>query len=71
MLDDVSDPAHLDGLWPACAAGQVLVTTAAEGTVPAARNPALFPVGAFSPHEALTYLMGLVQRRPGPAAGRG
>jgi hypothetical protein len=47
VLDDVSDPADLDGLWPAGPAGQVLATTAAEGTVPAARQPALFPMGAF------------------------
>ena len=40
------------------------VTTAAEGTVPAARNPALFPVGAFSSHEALTYLMGRLSADP-------
>jgi tetratricopeptide (TPR) repeat protein len=69
VLDDVSDPAHLDGLWPAGPAGRVLVTTAAEGTVPAARNPALFPVGAFSSHEALTYLMGRLSADPDQRLG--
>jgi tetratricopeptide (TPR) repeat protein len=64
VLDDVADPADLDGLWPAGPAGQVLVTTAAEGTVPAAHQPALFPVGAFSSHEALTYLMGRLSADP-------
>ncbi len=69
VLDDVSDPADLDGLWPAGPAGQVLVTTAAEGTVPAARKPALFPVGAFSSHEALTYLMGRLSADPDQRLG--
>ena len=69
VLDDVSDPADLDGLWPAGPAGRVLVTTAAEGTVPAARNPALFPVGAFSSHEALTYLMGRLSADPDQRLG--
>ena len=69
VLDDVSDPAHLDGLWPAGPAGQVLVTAAAEGAVPAARNPALFPVGAFSSHEAMTYLMGRLSADPDQRLG--
>ena len=68
-LDDVSDPAHLDGLWPAGPAGQVLVTAAAEATVPAARNPVQFPVGAFSSHEALTYLMGRLSADPDQRLG--
>ena len=69
VLDDVSDPACLDGLWPAGPAGQVLVTTAADGAVPAARNPALFPVGAFSSHEALSYLMGRLSADPDQRLG--
>lgn len=69
VLDDVSEPAHLDGLWPAGQAGQVLVTAAADGAVPAARNPALFPVGAFSSHEALTYLMGRLSADPDQRLG--
>jgi tetratricopeptide (TPR) repeat protein len=69
VLDDVSDPVHLEGLWPAGPAGQVLVTTAADATIPAARNPALFPVGAFSSHEALTYLMGRLSADPDQRLG--
>lgn len=69
VLDDVSDPAHLDGLWPAGPAGQVLVTSAASAAVPAARNPVRFPVGAFSPHEALTYLMGRLSADPDQRLG--
>ena len=69
VLDDVSDPACLDGLWPAGPAGQVLVTAAHQATVPAARNPQLFPVGAFSSHEALTYLMGRLSGDPDQRLG--
>ncbi len=69
VLDDVADPAHLDGLWPAGPAGQVLVTSAAEAAVPAARNPVHFPVGAFSSHEALTYLMGRLAADPDQRLG--
>ena len=69
VLDDVSQPADLDGLWPTGPAGQVLVTTAADAVIPAARNPALFPVGAFSSHEALTYLMGRLSADPDQRLG--
>ena len=47
----------------------MLVTAAAEATVPAARNPAHFPVGAFSSHEALTYLMGRLSADPDQRLG--
>ena len=50
-------------------AGQVLVTSAAGATVPAARNPVQFPVGAFSSHEALTYLMGRLSADPDQRLG--
>ena len=69
VLDDVSDPAYLDGLWPAGPAGQVLITSPAEATVPATRHPVHFPVGAFSSHEALTYLMGRLSADPDQRLG--
>ena len=37
--------------------------------MPAARNPALFPVGAFSSHEAMTYLMGRLSADPDQRLG--
>jgi tetratricopeptide (TPR) repeat protein len=58
VLDDLSDPADLDGLWPRGAAGKVLITTA-DATALSRDHPELvFPVGVFSPREALSYLIG-------------
>jgi tetratricopeptide (TPR) repeat protein len=57
VLDGASDPVDLDGLWPHGTAGQVLVTAAQNTALPGSWNPLVFPVGAFSSHEALTYLM--------------
>src|SRR5947208_990059 len=57
VLDGLTDAADLDGLWPNGPAGRVLITAAQDTVVPRARDPQVFPVGAFSSHEALTYLM--------------
>jgi tetratricopeptide (TPR) repeat protein len=57
VADGLGDPADLDGLWPHGPAGQVLVTAAAGTAIPSAGDSLVFPVGAFSPQEALTYLM--------------
>ncbi len=54
VLDDVADPADLDGLWPG-PAGRVLVTTCADpAAVP--RGMRVLPVGLFNQREALSYL---------------
>jgi tetratricopeptide (TPR) repeat protein len=68
VLDDVPDVAALEGLRPAGPAGRVLITS---------RNPALprelrasaLPVGAFSPREALSYLMGRLTADPDQRLG--
>ena len=57
VLDGVTDPADLDELWPDGPAGRVLMTAAQDIAVPGPRDPLVFPVGTFSSHEALTYLM--------------
>lgn len=57
VLDGLTDSADLDGLWPSGPAGRVLITAAQDTVVPRARDSLVFPVGAFSSHEALTYLM--------------
>jgi tetratricopeptide (TPR) repeat protein len=58
VLDDLTDPADLEGLWPRGAAGKVLITTA-DATALSRDHPGLvFPVGVFSPREALSYLIG-------------
>jgi len=58
VLDDLSDPADLEGLWPAGPAGKVLITTTDATGLPADRGALVFPVGVFSPREALSYLIG-------------
>jgi tetratricopeptide (TPR) repeat protein len=69
VLDRLSDPADLDGLWPGGAAGRVLVTAADDAAVPASRNHLAFPVGVFSSHEAQTYLMARLSADPDQRLG--
>ncbi len=59
VLDDLAAAPLLDRLWPEGPAGRVLITT----THPAAlsgHRAHIFPVGAFSRREALTYLIGRI-----------
>ena len=56
VLDDLSDAADLEGLWPTGPTGRVLITTASPAAVPGERPALVLPVGAFSPREALSYL---------------
>jgi len=69
VLDGVSDPAELDGLWPAGPAGRVLVTAADDLAVAGSRNALVFPVGSFSPHEALAYLTARLSADPDQRIG--
>ena len=68
VFDDLTDPDHLEGLWPAGPAGTILVTTADETAVPGPRH-AVFPVGVFSTREALSYLMGRLTADPDQRLG--
>ena len=54
VLDDLADPADLDGLWPAGPAGRVLLTCGNPAAVP--RGMQVLPVGPFNSREALSYL---------------
>ncbi len=58
VLDDVIDPAALRGLWPAGAAGRVIVTCRqnADLTGLGQLGARICRVGPFSPREALSYL---------------
>jgi tetratricopeptide (TPR) repeat protein len=62
VLDDLTDPANLDGLWPTGPAGRVLVTSADAAAVPSGVR--VVPVGPFSLHEAISYLSGRVSADP-------
>ncbi len=62
ILDDLADLADLDGLWPAGANGQIVITTRLPaaafgiGAHAAASGLRIAPVGGFSRREALSYL---------------
>jgi len=58
VLDDLSDTADLEGLWPDGPKGRVLITTANPATACGQRQAVVRSVGAFSPREALRYLTG-------------
>jgi tetratricopeptide (TPR) repeat protein len=62
VLDDLADPANLDGLWPAGPAGRVLVTSADAAAVPSGMR--VVPVGLFSLREAISYLSGRLSADP-------
>jgi tetratricopeptide (TPR) repeat protein len=69
VLDDLSDVANLEGLWPAGPAGRVLITTANQAAFTGERGELVHPVGAFSPREALSYLMGRLTADPDQRMG--
>jgi tetratricopeptide (TPR) repeat protein len=69
VLDDVADAGHLDGLWPEGPAGQIVVTTPHPAVPAGSGDPLVFPVGVFSSHEALTYLMGRLSADPDQRVG--
>jgi tetratricopeptide (TPR) repeat protein len=58
VLDDLSDTADLEGLWPDGPTGRVLITTTNPATASGQRQAVVRPVGAFSLREALRYLTG-------------
>ncbi len=69
VLDDVSSPADLEGLWPQGPAGRVVVTTRSPVVLKSAPSPLALPIGAFSSHEALTYLMARLSSDPDQRIG--
>jgi tetratricopeptide (TPR) repeat protein len=62
VLDDLTSPANLEGLWPAGPAGRVLVTSADPAAVPS--DMRAVPVGRFSLREASSYLSGRLSADP-------
>jgi tetratricopeptide (TPR) repeat protein len=67
VLDDLADPAHLEGLWPTGPAGRVLVTSADAAAVPSGTR--VMPVGPFSLREATSYLSGHLSADPDKRLG--
>jgi len=58
ILDDVTDGADLDGLWPMGPRGRLLITTKNPGSLPPAAKANVLPIGPLSQREAVGYLMG-------------
>jgi tetratricopeptide (TPR) repeat protein len=62
VLDDLADPADLDGLWPAGPGGRLLMTSADAAAVPGGVR--VVPVRPFSSREAISYLSGRLSADP-------
>jgi len=69
VLDDLSDPADLEGLWPESPAGRVLITTARAGGLAADRGALVLPVGVLSRREAMSFLMARLTADPDQRLG--
>jgi tetratricopeptide (TPR) repeat protein len=67
VLDDLADPADLDGLWPAGPTGRVLVTASDATAVP--DGVQMLPLGPFNSREALGYLMERLTADPSQRLG--
>jgi tetratricopeptide (TPR) repeat protein len=64
VLDDLADPADLEGLWPRGPAGRVLVTTRRDATVLEGQGRRVVQIGPFSRREALSYLTASLYDNP-------
>lgn len=69
VLDALTDPADMEGLWPGGPAGRVLITTSNPAAVPAEIMASAVAVGGFSPRESLGYLMGRLTTDPDQRLG--
>ena len=69
VLDDLTDPAVLEGLWPWGASGRVVVTTNRPDTALEAHGPRVVEVGPFSHREGLNYLSGKLHAEPDQRVG--
>ena len=67
VLDDLADPADLDGLWPSGPAGRILVTCADAAAVPDGMR--VLPLGLYNSREALSHVMGRLIANPGQRLG--
>jgi hypothetical protein len=56
VLDDLTDPADLQELWPAGPGGSTVVTTRRTDAALSGRRRRRIPVGLYSPEQAGSYL---------------
>ncbi len=64
VLDDLADPADLEGLWPQGPAGHVVVTSRLDSAALRAPGRRIVPIGAFSRREAISYLTASLYDNP-------
>jgi tetratricopeptide (TPR) repeat protein len=69
VLDDVPDGASLDGLIPAGPTGNVIITGASSRAVAGVPDALVAEIGAFSPREAMTYLVSRLSKDPDQRRG--
>jgi len=69
VLDDLQDPADLDGLWPEGSSGRVLVTSSQSALVSGRRGIQVTPVGFYSVREALNCLTERLSVNPAQRQG--
>ncbi len=69
VLDDLQDPADLDGLWPEGPSGRVLITGTQSSLVSGRRGVQVVPVGFFSVREALNCLTERLSVNPAQRQG--
>ncbi len=69
VLDDLTDPADLEGLWPQGQTGRVLVTTRKTEAVLGGKNMRIAQVGVFTRREALNYLTARLSEDPDQRIG--
>ncbi|MGH3168011.1 MAG: hypothetical protein ACRDN0_19270, partial [Trebonia sp.] len=58
VLDELRDPADLDGLWPGGPAGRLLITAADAAVVPDGKQAVAVQVPGFTQREAMGHLFG-------------
>jgi tetratricopeptide (TPR) repeat protein len=69
VLDDLSSPEVIDGLWPDGAAGRVLITATDSRALGGQRRAMVCQIGPFSRQEAMSYLVGRLSGDPDQRRG--
>src|SRR5215469_5939455 len=69
VLDDLTDPSIIDGLWPHGPAGRLVVTTANSRAITGLPDGLVLEIGAFSLREAMSYLVSRLSLDPDQRRG--